>query len=99
MKKPREEVAKEMASTITGISELGKTLLSVILVYSTHYGTAKIYDSVCVPDGLTGYLQGLITTSSPWCKMALEIMKTTENHYSAVILVGLSRLLLSGVGI
>lgn len=88
-----------MAATITGISELGKTLLSVILVYSTHYGTAKIYDSVCVPDGLTGFLQGLITTSSPWCKMALEIMKTTENHYSAVILVGLSRLLLSGVGI
>ena len=82
-----------------GLAELGKTLLSVVLVYSTHYGTAKIYDNVCVPDGLTGYLQGFITTSSPWCKMALEIMKSTENHYSAVILVGLSRLLLAGIGI
>ena len=87
------------AATVIGLSELGKTLLSVVLVYSTHYGTAKIYDTVCVPDGVTGYLQGLITTSSPWCKMALDIMKTTENHYSAVILVGLSRLLLSGIGI
>jgi hypothetical protein len=71
----------------------------VILVYSAHYGTAKIYDNVCVPDGIQGYLQGFITTSSPWCKMALDIMKTTENHYSSVILVGVSRLLLSGVGI
>lgn len=82
-----------------GIRELFKILLSILLVYSTHYGTAKIYDNVCVPDGVAGYLQGLITTSSPWCKMALDIMKTTENHYSAVILVGLSRLLLQGVGI
>ena len=81
------------------VVELFKTLLSVLLVYSTHYGTAKIYDNICVPDGVSGYLQGLITTSSPWCKMALDIMKTTENHYSAVILVGLSRLLLAGVGI
>ena len=82
-----------------GLKELFKALLSVILVYSTHYGTAKIYDNVCVPDGLGGYLQGFITTSSPWCKMALDIMKSTENHYSTVILVGLSRLLLAGVGI
>jgi hypothetical protein len=88
----------EVVTTI-GIQELFKTLLSILLVYSTHYGTAKIYDNVCVPDGISGYLQGLITTSSPWCKMALEIMKTTENHYSGVILVGLSRLLLAGVGI
>lgn len=85
--------------SVGGIRELFKILLSVLLVYSTHYGTAKIYDNVCVPDGVAGYLQGLITTSSPWCKMALDIMKTTENHYSAVILVGLSRLLLQGVGI
>jgi hypothetical protein len=88
-----------MVTGVVGLAELGKTLLSVIIVYSTHYGTAKIYDGVCVPDGVTGYLQGLITTSSPWCKMALEIMKTTENHYSAVILVGLSRILLAGIGI
>jgi hypothetical protein len=84
---------------VVGVKELFKMILSVILVYSTHYGTAKIYDNICVPDGISGYLQGFITTSSPWCKMALEIMKSTENHYSTVILVGLSRLLLAGVGI
>ena len=88
-----------MAVATVGLSELGKTLLSVVLVYSTHYGTAKVYDSICVPDGLFGYLQGLVTTSSPWCKMALDIMKTTENHYSSAILVGLSRILLAGIGI
>ncbi len=84
---------------VVGVKELFKMILSVVLVYSTHYGTAKIYDNICVPDGIAGYLQGFITTSSPWCKMALEIMKSTENHYSTVILVGLSRLLLAGVGI
>ena len=85
--------------TKVGLRELFKTLLAILLVYSTHYGTSKIYDNVCVPDGLTGYLQGLITTSSPWCRMALDIMKTTENHYSSVILVGLSRIFLAGIGV
>lgn len=82
-----------------GAKEVLKILLSVILVYTTHYATAKVYDNLCVPDGMTGYLQGFITTASPWCKMSLDIMKATENHYSSVILVGLSRTLLSGIGI
>lgn len=94
----QHSMTSEMAAVLT-VKELFKVLLSVILVYSAHYGTAKIYDNVCVPDGLAGYMQGIITTSSPWCKMTLDIMKATENQYSGVILVGLSRLLLSGIGI
>jgi hypothetical protein len=89
----------ESEKKVNGPKELMKMLLSVVLVYSAHYATSKVYDNLCVPDGLTGYLQGFITTASPWCKMSLDIMKATENHYSSVILVGLSRILLSGVGI
>lgn len=81
------------------LSELAKTGLSVLLVYSTHYGTAKLYNTVCVPDGLIGYLFGFVTTASPWCKFMLEIMKVTENQYSTIILVVLSRLVLKLLGI
>jgi hypothetical protein len=89
----------ETEKKLHGPKELLKMLLSVILVYTAHYATAKVYDNLCVPDGMTGYLQGFITTASPWCRMSLDVMKATENHYSSVILVGLSRILLSGVGI
>lgn len=81
------------------LSELAKTGLSVLLVYSTHYGTAKLYNTVCVPDGFLGYLFGFVTTASPWCKFMLEIMKVTENQYSTIILVVLSRLVLKVLGI
>jgi hypothetical protein len=81
------------------LSELTKTGLSVLLVYSTHYGTAKLYNTVCVPDGFFGYLFGFVTTASPCCKFMLEIMKVTENQYSTIILVVLSRLVLKVLGI
>ena len=81
------------------LSELAKTGLSVVLVYSTHYGTAKLYNTVCVPDGFIGYLFGFVTTASPWCKFMLEIMKVTENQYSTIILVVLSRIILKLLGI
>lgn len=90
-----------LANTIFGAftKELAKTGLSVILVYTGHYSSAKIYDAICVPDGLVGYLQGFITTASPWCRLTLEFMKGTENQYSSVILVGLSRLAMGALGI
>ncbi len=49
---------------------------------------------VCVPDGLSGYLFGFITTASPWCKFMLELMKVTENQYSTIILIVLSSLIM-----
>lgn len=80
-------------------TELAKVGASILLVYSTHYGTTKLYNLVCVPDGFLGYLFGFVTTSSPWCRLILEIMKVTENQYSTIILLVLSRLLLKGLGI
>jgi hypothetical protein len=81
------------------LHELAKTGLSVLLVYSTHYGTTKLYNTVCVPDGFVGYLFGFVTTASPWCKFMLELMKVTENQYSTIILIVLSRLVLKLLGI
>jgi hypothetical protein len=81
------------------VSELTKTVLSIFVVYSAHYTTAKLYDGICVPDGLRGFLFGFVTTASPWCRFLLEIMKLTENQYSAIILVVLSRIVLQTLGI
>ncbi len=81
------------------LSELTKTGMSILMVYSTHYGTTKLYNLVCVPNGVMGYLFGFITTASPWCKLILEIMKLTENQYSSIILIVLSRLLMKLLGV
>jgi hypothetical protein len=81
------------------VSELTKTGLSILVVYSTHYATTKLYNVVCVPDGLSGFLFGFVTTASPWCKFMLELMKLSENQYSAIILLLFSRVILQGLGI
>lgn len=81
------------------VSELTKTGLSILIVYSAHYGTTKAYSLVCVPDGVMGFFFGFITTASPWCKFMLELMKLTENQYSTIILLVFSRLILQGLGI
>lgn len=81
------------------VSEAFKTGFSVLLVYSTHYTTTKVYNAVCVPDGFVGYLFGFITTASPWCKFMLELMKVTENQYSTIVLVVVSRFVLKLLGI
>lgn len=81
------------------VPELAKTGLSIVMVYSAHYTSAKLYNLVCVPNGLTGYLFGFLTTASPWCRLLLEIMKLTENQYSTVILVVLSRAVLKVFGV
>ena len=81
------------------VSELTKTGLSIFIVYSAHYTSAKLYNVVCVPNGFSGFLFGFVTTASPWCKFLLEFMKLTENQYSTIILLVFSRLILQGLGI
>jgi hypothetical protein len=80
-------------------SDLFKAGLSITLVYSTHYGAAKLYNAVCVPDGLYGYASGFITTASPWCRLLLEVMKLTENQYSSIILIVLSGVIMKALGV
>lgn len=81
------------------VSELIKTGGSILTVYSIHYGTAKTYNMICVPGGITGFLFGFVTTASPWCKFMLELMKVTENQYSTIILIVLSRVILQALGV
>ena len=97
--------ATETSTALTKITsnkflgELVKTGSSILLVYSIHYGTAKLYNVVCVPGGMMGFLFGFITTASPWCRFMLELMKVTENQYSTIILIVLSRLIMQALGV
>ena len=91
-----KEKQKDKYKSLTEASTLA---LSTFMVYSVHYGASKVYGRFCVPDGIYGYLQGLITAGSPACKFVLDTVTSTQNHYSGVLLVGISRLLLGLIGI
>jgi hypothetical protein len=61
------------------------------IAYGVHYASAKMYNFVCVPDGVLGFVQGMFTNGSPWCNAGLTIMTHTQNVYSTVLLVSLTR--------
>lgn len=70
-----------------------KSGASALIAYSTHYFTTKIYNYVCVPDGIVGFLNGLITTGSPVCQTGIQIISNTQVSYSSMIMMGITRIL------
>jgi hypothetical protein len=99
MADPQETTLLTKITSSSLSNKLLKVGASIVMIYSLHYGTAKGYNLVCVPDGLSGYLFGFVTTASPWCKFMLEFMKITENQYSTIILVVLSGLIMQALGV
>ena len=71
---------------------IGKGLATMLLVYTTHYSVAKLYNYFCVPDNVYGFFQGMISTGSPMCMGAMDILKTTQTSYGSLIMLGTSRL-------
>jgi hypothetical protein len=69
-----------------------KNSATVLLAYTTHYGVAKLYNYVCVPDGIMGFLTGLVSAGSPVCQAGVQIISNTQISYSSMILMGVSRL-------
>jgi hypothetical protein len=76
-----------MESVIKGAVSLG-------IVYSTHYTSIKLYNTFCVPDGVWGFITGLLTTGSPACNVALKVAENTGVSYTTVLTVGLTRMIL-----
>jgi len=68
-----------------------KGLGSVLMTYTIHYGVAKLYNYVCVPDGAWGFITGLMTMGSPICQVAVKAMSITQLSYSSLIMMGISR--------
>ncbi len=71
-----------------------KSILSFGMVYVAHYSSVKLYDNFCVPDGLWGFVSGLVTTGSPVCNVALKVAENTGTSYNTVLTVGLTRFIL-----
>jgi hypothetical protein len=72
--------------------EVGKTLASIMVTYSAHYASTKVYSGMCVPDGLWGYLQGLVTTGSPLCTATLTYASNSQNSYATILTMAVSRI-------
>lgn len=79
------------------MESIAKAAASAILAYTVHYGTAKIYNLVCVPDGILGYLQGLVTTGSPVCQAGVQVITHTQTSYSSMFLMGITRVFIDMV--
>lgn len=71
--------------------EVGKTLASIALTYSAHYASTKLYSELCVPDGIWGYLQGLVTAGSPLCTATLTYAYNSQTTYATVVTMAISR--------
>jgi hypothetical protein len=80
----------ELVEAILG-SPFTKAIGSAIISYSAHYGMAKAYSYACVPDGIYGFLQGMITSGSPVCQASVQVISATQVSYSQLILMGISR--------
>jgi hypothetical protein len=78
-------------------SPLVKGIISALISYSAHYTATKVYSTACVPDGVYGFLQGLVTSGSPVCQVGIQVMTATQVSYSTVIMMGISRLILDTV--
>jgi len=71
-----------------------KSVGSLLLSYSTHYGMNKFYNLMCIPDGFLGYIHGFLTVGSPICYTTQQLITNTQVSYTSMILMGLSRIIL-----
>ena len=72
------------------LQTLAKIVLTVFLTYGTHYGITKAYSEICIPNGLEGFLRGMLTTGSPVCTVVFNAMSHTQASYGTIVLTSLS---------
>lgn len=78
-------------------SSVGKGLASALISYTAHYATTKAYSEFCVPTGVQGFFQGLVSTGSPVCQVGVQAISATQVSYTTVIMMGLSRVFLDTI--
>lgn len=69
---------------------LAKSLLGVGLNYIVHFGSARFYDAFCVPHSFVEIAQTLVTTASPVCATAINVVQLTQSNYASIITVSLA---------
>ena len=76
---------------------IGKSVASALIAYTTHYGVNKLYNNFCVPEGIWGYLQGMVSTGSPICQAGIQIISNTQVSYSSIIMLSITRIIVDVV--
>jgi len=77
-------------SSPKSMQAIAKIILTAALTYGTHYGITKAYSEYCIPDGLDGFLRGILTTGSPVCTVIFNAMSHTQASYGTILLTSLS---------
>ena len=67
-----------------------KALLAVGVNYGVHFASARFYDAFCVPHTLQEIAQTLVTTASPICATAINVVHMTQSNYASVITISLA---------
>lgn len=70
---------------------------TLFLTYSSHYGAAKIYSTLCVPNGWFGYIQGMFTTGSPICSATLSYVSNSQSSYATIITMTITRAVMDAI--
>lgn len=74
-----------------------KSAATAVISYTIHYGITKLYNTVCVPDGIWGYLNGMISTGSPVCQAGVQVLTHTQVSYSSMIMMGITRVAIDSI--
>uniref|UniRef100_A0A6C0F219 Uncharacterized protein n=1 Tax=viral metagenome TaxID=1070528 RepID=A0A6C0F219_9ZZZZ len=69
---------------------IAKSLLAVGVNYGVHFVSARFYDAFCVPHTLQEIAQTLVTTASPICATAINVVHMTQSNYASVITITLA---------
>jgi hypothetical protein len=68
-------------------------VMSGVIAYSIHYTMTRAYTAICLPEGVLGFVKGLISTGSPVCQSMLTVASHAQVSYSSFVLLGVSRVL------
>lgn len=69
---------------------VARALLAIGLNYGVHFASARFYDAYCVPHTLAEIAQTLVTTASPVCATAINVVHMTQTNYASTITVSLA---------
>jgi hypothetical protein len=76
------------------VAKLAGTLL---MTYTSHYVATKVYTHFCVPDGVWGFFQGMLTTGSPVCSVTLSYISNSQASYATAITMTVSRAIMDAI--
>ena len=69
---------------------VARSLAAVGINYAVHFASARFYDAFCVPHTFAEIAQTLVTTASPVCSTAINVVQMTQSNYASIITVSLA---------